>query len=984
MNHKFFIILLSLFSCVMVKSEVLERALPTKVEGVKAPSILLNGAWDFQFNADSKWRPIQVPGEIAMQGYALEHDKAVTYKKKVAIPADYRNKKVILRFDGVYSYTRLWVNGTYVCDHHGGFTRWEADITSLAKVGKLNEIKLEVTDRKDEISYASAYAHHPIGGILRDVTVYALPKANLADFFVETVMDSLYNNACLKITYRNLDEKIDGVEFTLRDPLQQTVLLNELSIYNNEDGTKTHEFDVTQPMKWDAEHPNLYTLQVKVKQNGKYTYSFTRKVGFREVKIVGNQMFVNGKQVKLRGACRHDIHPTLGRTTTNELDSLDALIFKQTNMNFVRTSHYPPTEKFLEYCDKMGIYVECETAICFVNTHRQKNYAPGASHNDSLFTGRYLNQLKEMVKAYRSHASIIFWSIGNESTYGINFQSSYDWVKATDKTRPAIFSYPGTVEKGKKVYDLMSFHYPGVEGTMEQFGMSCNKFQVDNYPSIFDEWAHVPCYTYSSLQNDPNIRDFWGRSLDMMWANLFESKGGLGGAIWGYIDETFMIKKPKIGKPYWIEFARTSKPKEYQGDCVGYGEWGVVDIWRREKPEFWGTKKAYSPIRLLQTEVTDFTFNQSLNLPIYNRFDHTNLNEVKAFYTFKGEKKVLDMPNVLPHKKGILAFPANEWANGNEVIVEFIANNGLLIDAYTILLGKKQEVIGDEKGNIMVDESANVLTIKGDDFVIPFDKTTGSINNAISHGQVVIEKGPFLNLDLNVNHKTGPEVREKAQNYTVDDKDWQMKSFSCIKSNNRVVVTVNGTYKCIAFEMNIQIASDGKMEINYKTQNEPNGWLREAGLKFYLSQQFTKLNWERKGYWSYYPEGSFASNRGEALLYNPKKVAFGDNPNQSWNVDTHNYYYFANAGADSKIPLTNIAKGMKENVASYILKSDSGKGSVSVLSNDNGVSCRLNKGIDEQLMLYIDNRWDYPEIGWGDYCKALDVTPCFGKIIIKL
>lgn len=139
-----------------------------------------------------KWERVTVPGELAMQGYGIEHDKPVLYKKTVLV-ADYRGKQVILRFDGVYSYARLWVNG---------------------------------------------------------------------------------------------------------------------------------------------------------------------------------------KQVKLRGACRHDIHPTLGRTSTPELDSLDAALFKRANMNFVRTSHYPPTESFLKYCDREGIYVECETAVCFVDTYRQSVTKP--------------------------------------------------------------------------------------------------------------------------------------------------------------------------------------------------------------------------------------------------------------------------------------------------------------------------------------------------------------------------------------------------------------------------------------------------------------------------------------------------------------------------------------------------------------------------------------------------------------------------------
>ena len=290
-------------------------------------------------------------------------------------------------------------------------------------------------------------------------------------------------------------------------------------------------------------------------------------------------MLVNGHQVKLRGACRHDIHPTLGRTTTLELDSLDAVLFKQANMNFVRTSHYPPTERFLEFCDRYGIYVESETAVCFVDTYRQKNYKPGRSQNDLAFAERYLGQCREMVKSLRSHPSILFWSIGNESVYGSNFQLCWDWIKATDTTRPVIFSYPGSaVEKKAEIFDILSMHYQNVYGNVGQWGMSTHNFQGHGIPALFDEWAHPACYTYATLQTDPNIREFWGKSLDMMWSGLFNAPGGLGGAIWGYVDETFSLPEPKFGTSFWKEFARTAKPLDYQGNCVGYGEWGIVDV----------------------------------------------------------------------------------------------------------------------------------------------------------------------------------------------------------------------------------------------------------------------------------------------------------------------------------------------------------------------------------------------------------------------
>lgn len=188
----------------------------------------------------------------------------------------------------------------------------------------------------------------------------------------------------------------------------------------------------------------------------------------------------------------------------------------------------------------------------------------------------------------------------------------------TDTTRPVIFSYPGSA-KGHAVYDILSMHYQDTDGNLNQWGMSTTNFQGHGIPALFDEWAHPACYTYATLQEDPNIREFWGMSLDKMWSGLFDATGGLGGAIWGYIDETFMLPEPKKGTAFWKEFAHTAKPEGYQGKCVGYGEWGIVDVWRREKPEFWSTKKAYSPVRLMQTEIKNPLAGECLFLTLYNR-----------------------------------------------------------------------------------------------------------------------------------------------------------------------------------------------------------------------------------------------------------------------------------------------------------------------------------------------------------------------------
>ena len=959
-----------------------------ELAGVETPAVLLSGTWQFRYSPDSKWDKIQVPGEPAMQGYAIEHDKPFTYRKSFTVPVDYAGKHTILRFDGVYSHARLFVNGTFVREHHGGFTRWETDVTPFVRPGKKNEIRLEVTDRLDDISYASGYAHHPIGGILRDVTLFALPETCLYDFYAETHLDAAYEDAVLKIGYSSPVAGGAEVAYTLTEPSGRHYLLAQ-SRFPLEEGGNMNELPVKNPLKWDAEHPNLYTLTVTLSKDGKEIGRFDRRIGFRDVKIEKDRMLVNGMPVKLRGACRHDIHPTLGRTTTAELDSLDVILFKRSNMNFVRTSHYPPTERFLEYCDRYGIYVESETAVCFVDTYRQKNYAPGKTQDSAEFTPRYLSQCREMVKSFRSHPSILFWSIGNESVYGTNFQQCWDWVKATDKTRPVIFSYPGSVGEKKPVYDILSMHYQDVNGNLNQWNRSTRGFQGEGIPALFDEWAHPACYTYATLQEDPNIREFWGHSIERMWSGLFDAPGGLGGAIWGYVDETFMLPEPKVGTAFWKEFARTAKPEDYQGKCVGYGEWGIVDVWRREKPEFWATKKAYSPVRLMTTEVASFLSGQRLLLPLYNRFDHTDLDEIKIRYTYKGVEKELPAPSIAPHQKGLLVIPAEAWEEGELLSICFYTATGELLDAEQVSLGSDYHVrLADSEaspvnGVLLVEETAGMMTIKGDGFEIPFSKETGLICNATSKGQVIIEKGPFLHLDINLNHLTGAEVRKSARKFLTSDSDWKKQSLTYTRKEGAVEVALSGFYQDVQTDILIRISPAGEMNVSYVVAGQPNGYLRETGLSFYLPERLDYLQWERKGMWSCYPEGAFAGNTGETSLYNPKQVRYGENPAQPWSADTHNYYYWADAGANCDRPLTQMAKGMKENIYRYTLSATGVKAGLTVCSPDASLACRTSKRGDGQLMLYINNRWDYPEIAWGNYCKTLEAVPCYGEMKIR-
>ena len=967
-----------------LQAEERSYLLPIFTDGVKQPVQSLNGDWQFRFTPSGKWATVQVPGELAMQGYAIEHDKPYTYRKTVTIPADYAGKRVILRFDGVYSYAYLTINGRFVREHHGGFTRWETDVTDFAKPGQRNTIQLDVTDRLDEISYASGYAHHPVGGILRNVTLFALPQSHLLDFHVETPMDSSYRDAQLKIGYKaiNVSEDME-ILYSLLDETGAIKAAYSSVIKQSDDFIDV--FDVKNPLKWDAEHPNLYTLQVSLQKNGKLIGRFNSPVGFREIRIIGNRMLVNGYPVKLRGADRHDIHPVLGRTTTADIDSLDVMLFKEANMNFVRTSHYPPSEKFVEYCDRYGIYVECETAACFVDTHRQRNYiAAGKTQDDPTYAGRYLSQCREMVKTFRSHPSVLLWSIGNENVYGNNFRQCWDWVKATDATRPVIFSYPDADNENNKIYDVLSMHYPYIDGNLTQHGMTTVRFQGHGIPALFDEWAHPACYTYQTLQNDPNIREFWGQSIDMMWNNLFESPGGLGGAIWGYVDEVFMLPVvPKAGSSWWIEFARRDKPEEFLGNCVGYGEWGIVDIWRRKKPEFWATKKAYSPVRLLQEKVSDFTAGQRIILPVYNCFDHTRLDEIKAYTTYKNVRKEIQLPAVEPHRKGILEIAADNWTSGEKLTVEFLTADNHLIDTYLVTIGEERIELPQPvyQGVLKIEDNGDFVIVRGNGFEIPFSKETGLICQAKSGDRVLIEKGPFLNMDVNLNRIAGAESRNIARKYIASEAEWKKTNFACREKDSHVWVDITGVYGTLRMDMQLDITPDGKIIIDYVTDGEPGGFLRESGLKFHLADAVEHLQWKRNGYWKYYPEDAFAGNEGEAPFYNDQQAPYGKPPTQAWHLDTHNFYYWADAGAGSSKPLMQAARGMKENIYTYSLTTNDKHG-LTVVSPDASAACRTDRLPNEQLTLFANNRWDYPEIAWGNYCKNIENTPCFGRITL--
>jgi len=947
--------------------------------------ISLNGTWKISLDPPdnfwkndvnfSDWPDIQVPGEAQMQGFAIKHDQPFVYRSRFRVPDDFQGKQIFLNFHGIYSYARVWVNGEFVRDHLGGFTKWEGNITDLVSAGDSVILTVEVVDRVDDISYGSGYAKHQIGGILRDVELMALPDQHFEKLWFETHLDENYQDAELKVFYELSGNGQLKLKIEIFDDEDQMIKAVEKDIASSKGEL---DIPVSNPKKWDAEHPNLYRVAITLSENGKEILTINRKIGFREVHIEGNKLFVNGMQVKLRGADRHDIHPLLGRTTRPEYDLKDVLLAKEANMNFIRTSHYPPSETFLDYCDEYGIYVEDETAVCFVGSWRIKGYrATGATQDDPEYTGWYLSQLEEMVQNHRNHPSVIMWSIGNENTFGSNFVRSYEWVKENDHTRPVIYSYPGQVPDSLRIYEILSMHYPQWNGDLTQYGITTSGFSHEEMPALFDEWAHVACYNNFELKNDPNVRNFWGQSLDSMWTCLFESDGGLGGAIWCVLDETFMLPRDLEGfNQWWGIIDPNVIPATYMGPCVGYGEWGIVDTWRRKKPEFWNTKKAYSPTKIYIRQVNDFQPGKDLAIPVHNRFDHTNFNELKILWEYGNSSGNLENIDLEPHEKGEITIPGNDWKSGESINIRFYQNDTSLVDEYNIRFREREVRLPElAKGDLSIKENGNLLSVSGNDFEMKVNKITGLIESVVASGELIIQSGPYINLKLAGENNQTTTI--KMQDYIAN---WKCKNFSYELNDGILFIHSTGVYDRVSADFMIKVDVSGLINITYQVYDVPeNIYISEAGIKFITGKEFKTLEWDRESYFSSYPDEHSGRPAGRADISERPEMNYREKPQHNWGLDTKGFYYF---GLDVELPYTNIVRSLKENIYSYSLITGENSG-IQVLS-DGSHACRFDE-IDGENTLIINDTWDYPGLLWGNYMKLIPSEEVMeGKVNLKV
>ncbi len=828
--------------------------IPTEIAGVDELKMNLDGTWKFNpvfeqgfenLKEAGTWSDIDVPGEWSMQGFHVDSAQAAGYFHTFRVPADWKGNRIKIRFNAVYSESVVYVNGVEAGSHLGGFTAFELDITDLVKFKKENTLVLSVTNESltDSLASGSRYACHPLGGIPRSVSIFALPQVNISSLAIQTEFDNNFENATLKASIGLANDGANDIEgFEILFELYPWKSMEKIELDNNkikipviEAGKEiniTYLPPVTKPKKWDCENPNLYKLRCKLYKDGKLIESIDQRFGFREVEVKGNQLFVNGMPVKLRGVNRHEVYPITGRSVPAEMYKKDIELFREGNVNHIRTCHYPPDEALMEAADELGMFIECEGPFCW--SHETK--ADSVRIREAI-----TSQNLEMIVLYRNHPSIIFWSIANESIWDNNYDFAGKAMAALDPSRPITFNYfpwgwVKNQQKDEEVCAIGSDHYPSPKGP--------GKYADYHRPISFGEFVHLNAYNRYELATDVALRDKWGIYLHDMWEDMYKAQGVAGGSIWAGIDDTF----------YW-DFVNDDGSIEER--TVGYGTWGPIDGWRRKKPEWWGMKKTYSPIRINEVE----TENGQIILNLENRQDFSNLSRLKIKWKF-GEEYGLTSVSIGPKKSGQLIIEPKSSMSSGKLEVIFEDPRGFIVDSFLLNVGieiKHYDIPFLEKNTIKVQEDELFLSIISNEKEYKINKSTGLINCDVF-------KGPYLMiLPMNNGGDTqmhGPTKYYEPYNPTCTE--WKLEKIETAIIDGIRVVSVYGMYKEAGGSFLYKFNADGSITIDYDFECKEEINPRQMGLVFKLPKSYEILYWKRKGFWSTYPDWHIARLEGTA------------------------------------------------------------------------------------------------------------------------
>ena len=702
--------------------------------------VSLNGTWKFKFVEDvpqapldffnegydvTAWDDIKVPSCWEMQGYGypiytntqypfpyrppyIRRDNPVgSYVRTFTVPQEWKGGRVILHFGGVYSGHQVWVNGKEVGYSEDSCLPSEFDITDLVKEGE-NTLAVRVFKWTDG-SYLEDADHWRMSGIHREVLLLYQPQVAICDFGVRTKLDSDYKNAALWVRPviamdPDADVRSWNVVGRLYDPsgakVGDDMMITAAEIYHEKYPQRDNvhypllEQKVENPLLWTAETPHLYTLVLSLYDaEGALVEARSTKVGFREVKISGQQFLVNGVPVKLYGVNRHDHSEYGGKSVTREEMEADIRLMKQFNFNSIRTCHYPNDPYIYDLCDKYGLYVMDEANL---ETHG----VGGQISNEPTWVSSFMERATRMVIRDRNHPSVVFWSLGNESGVGPNHAAMAGWIEDYDPTRPIHYEgaqgqpehelYKPHSRKAKIVFtsekqevkatkeepkslppaarndksgnptdpefvDLISRMYPRIE-LLERMALDPNH----DRPIYMCEYAH-------SMGNSTGaMKDYW--DLIRKYDNL------LGGHIWDWKDQG-LARVDANGVKNWGYGGDYEKTSDVNSGnfCIN----GVVAPDCTPKPAMYVCKYVYQPVEFTAVDLPSY------KIALKNRNFHMSTDRYTYSWVVRDEKTVLqkgtfDAPVLAPGESAEIVIPAKKvtFKPGAVYMLEVYAHEG--------------------------------------------------------------------------------------------------------------------------------------------------------------------------------------------------------------------------------------------------------------------------------------------------------------------
>ncbi|WP_163406905.1 glycoside hydrolase family 2 TIM barrel-domain containing protein [Flavobacterium ajazii] len=892
----------------------------------------LNGTWQFKYipSSDlgsdasfyntvfdvSQWSTIKVPGNWELQGFAepvygkkLKNGTGL-YSTNFTVPADWNKNPVYISFDGVQSGYSLWINGNFAGEFASAFNRQTFDISKFVKPGQPNILAVKVItqpkgwefDTNDDWSLA---------GIFRDVTLFSLPQTHLNDVTIKTFVNT--NSATVAVEAivgktikrfsKNLTLSAELID--AKGKLVKTVsIMADAQQLQNDLLSFNQKITVDTPQLWSAENPYLYTLRLTLKDKNTEIQQRTEKVGIREISWTDGVLKLNGIPIKLKGVNHHDLSPKNGRAITESELKEDLDLMRKANVNFIRLCHYPPQPRLLELCDSLGFYLMDEVPF---------------GYGDELLTDfSYLPILKQRAKSTiwrdKNHPSVIVWSVGNENPVTEIGLLTGRYVKKLDNTRPYCFPQTPTVIKNMMKampdsLDVLDFHYPKVS-ELKEFAKTVDR------PLIAGEYAHALGLDFGTFE----------ASYEVMYQNPKLA----GGAIWGFLDQGILRKTDKkVSNDKSTIYTWPNKDTIYDtGDIQGTD--GVLYANRVPQVDYWQLRKVYSPVIVFDDSLYYQGGKSELRVRLQNRFDFTNLSNIKCKWELIGDTTVLSSGE-LPLK-----------GNPREIVTEIInvtlpEKPTLSVYYLKILFEDQQQYQFYEKSfrlqtkephsilnSIAVEKASKTVkrdnVLQSDRYHFELRKDFGGIQLKNKNGVTLISEGVFARVGRKESIAQGATLTSKRskERHTISTQFLLSKPETEVKSFNSKELIVNYKFSLdslkqepLAGEVAYDFSNNGQIKVDYRFVAESKKEAVETGLSFIIPASFTQFRWAGKGPYASYPGKEKLSEFGIYQLNTNDLYLAGNRQNVECAVFTNeNGDGFALIADNANIAVERTANGI--------------------------------------------------------------------------